>query len=147
MSGADEREIGVLDASVAVRWFISEAGSEQAVDLISRPIGWIAPHLLVTEVAAALRRNVVAGNLQTASAVAALDAFLQVVRDGILTFADDEALVGSALALALTSQHKLPDCLYLALAEREGAALATADRALARLAKERNVDVFLVPSA
>ncbi len=72
---------------------------------------------------------------------------LQNAKDGSLTFAEDETLILTALALALTAESNLPDCLYLALAEREGAALATADRALARLAERRNVNVHFIPSA
>jgi predicted nucleic acid-binding protein len=37
--------------------------------------------------------------------------------------------------------------MYLALAEREGAALATADGRLASLAKARGVEVWKVPAA
>ncbi|HEY6449298.1 MAG TPA: type II toxin-antitoxin system VapC family toxin [Candidatus Cybelea sp.] len=140
-------ELAVLDASVAVRWFVGEAGSEQAAELLTRPIGWLAPRLLTTEVAAALRRNVVAGKLRAEFAIQALEMLLQSAKNGSLTFAEDETLVLTALALALTTECKLPDCLYLALAEREGAALATANRALARLAQRRNVNVHFIPSA
>jgi predicted nucleic acid-binding protein len=37
--------------------------------------------------------------------------------------------------------------MYLALAEREGAVLATADARLASLAKSRGVEVWKVPAA
>ncbi|HEY6325264.1 MAG TPA: type II toxin-antitoxin system VapC family toxin [Candidatus Cybelea sp.] len=146
MPGVEEAQLAVLDASVAVRWLVPERGSGRAAELLNNPITWLAPRLLPTEVAAALRRNVVAGNLRAEFATAALDVLLQMPRDGLLTFADDENLVASALSLALTVDHKLPDGLYLALAEREGAALATADAALARLAERRNVRVYLVRS-
>jgi predicted nucleic acid-binding protein len=49
--------------------------------------------------------------------------------------------------LALTLRHKVPDCMYLALAERHGAGLCTADRRLAALAEGRGVATFLLPSA
>jgi predicted nucleic acid-binding protein len=47
----------------------------------------------------------------------------------------------------LSFDHKVPDCLYLALAEREGAFLASADRRLLTLTRQRGVDVAVVPSA
>jgi predicted nucleic acid-binding protein len=53
----------------------------------------------------------------------------------------DDRVVAQALRLALSLGHKVPDCLYLALAEREGASLATADARLARLAASRGVRV------
>jgi predicted nucleic acid-binding protein len=147
MPGDDTTELVVLDASVAVRWFVDEPGSERAAELLARPIAWLAPRLLVVEVAAALRRNVVAGNLRAEFAIQAVEALLQNARNGTLSFADDDTLVSSALALALTTAHKLPDCMYLTLAQREGAALATADGALARIATECRIDVLFVHAA
>ena len=55
----------VLDASVAVRWIVTEPGTEHATALLRQPIQWLAPRLMLTEVASALRRKVVAGELST----------------------------------------------------------------------------------
>jgi len=145
MPAAETLRAVVLDASVAVRWVIEEDGSAEAVILLNQEIGWIAPRLLLTEVASALRRKVADGAVEAALAGQALDTLLQAVADGIVHLADDERIVSQALLLAISLDHKLPDCMYLALAEREGAAIATADVRLARLARGRNVDVLLVP--
>ena len=145
MPAAETLRAVVLDASVAVRWVIEEDGSAEAVVLLNQEIGWIAPRLLLTEVASALRRKVADGAVEAALAGQALDTLLQAVADGIVHLADDEGIVSQALLLAISLEHKLPDCLYLALAEREGAAIATADVRLARSARGRNVDVLLVP--
>jgi predicted nucleic acid-binding protein len=145
MPAAETLRAVVLDASVAVRWVIEEDGSAEAVILLNQEIGWIAPRLLLTEVASALRRKVADGAVEAALAGQALDTLLQAVADGIVHLADDERIVSQALLLAISLEHKLPDCMYLALAEREGAAIATADVRLARLARGRNVDVLLVP--
>src|SRR5436305_1755707 len=77
----------------------------------------------------------------------ALNLLLDGAQDGLIHIADDETLVASALMLAISLKHRVPDCMYLALAEREGAALATADARLASLAKARGVDVWKVPAA
>jgi len=61
-----------------------------------------------------------------------------------LQFADDEKLIASALRLSLSLGHKVPDCLYLALAEREAATLVTADRVLVGIARRREVHVLLL---
>ena len=145
MPAAETLRAVVLDASVAVRWVIEEDGSAEAVILLNQEIGWIAPRLLLTEVASALRRKVADGAVEAALAGQALDTLLQAVADGIVHLDDDEGIVSQALLLAISLEHKLPDCMYLALAEREGAAIATADVRLARLARGRNVDVLLVP--
>lgn len=147
MPPADGVQVVVLDASVAVRWVVEEEGSDEAAALLERDVAWIAPRLLLTEAASALRRKVVDKVLAPATAGQALDALLQAVADGIVRLIDDERVIAAALLLAVSLQHTVPDCLYLALAEREGAGIATADDRLARLARRRGVDVLQVPSA
>jgi predicted nucleic acid-binding protein len=147
MPPADPVEVVVLDASVAVRWVVDEAGSDEAAALLERDVAWITPRLLLTEAASALRRKVADKALAPAAAAQSLDALLQAVADGVIRLIDDERVIAAALLLAISLQHKVPDCLYLALAEREGAAIATADDRLARLARSRGVDVLQVPHA
>jgi predicted nucleic acid-binding protein len=114
---------------------------------MSRAITWVAPRLLLTEVASALRRKVTGNELRVEHAVQAITILGQAAADGIVQFVQDEDLIASALMLALTLEHKVPDCMYLALAQREGAALATADRVLSRLAESQGTSVLPVPSA
>jgi len=139
--------LAVLDASVAVRWVVAERGSEEAAVLLARPVRWLAPRLMLTEAAGALRRKTAAAELDAAVAAQALDALVDGAEGGFIHIADDEILVASALMLAIDLKHRVPDCIYLALAEREGAALATADARLAALAKSRGVEVWKVPAA
>lgn len=137
----------VLDASVAVRWVVPEQGSEQAAELLTRPISWIAPRLMLTEVAGALRRKVVEGELRAELASQSLEALVRAVEEGTIRLVDDEEVVAAALLLALALGHKVPDCLYVAVAEHEGAGLVTADRRLEDLARRRGIACELVPSA
>ena len=139
--------LAVLDASVAVRWVVAERGSEEAAGLLGRPVGWLAPKLMLTEAAGALRRKTVGAELDATLASQALDALVDGAANGLIHLADDEHLIRAALMLAISLKHRVPDCMYLALAEREGAALATADTRLASLAKSRGVEVWKVPAA
>jgi predicted nucleic acid-binding protein len=138
-------QLVVLDASVAVRWVIDEEGSDEAAALLDRELAWITPRLLLTEVASALRRKVADAALSPAAAGQSLDTLLQAVADGVITLAEDERVIATALLLTMSLQHKAPDCVYLALAEREGASIATADDRLARLARSRGIAVLQVP--
>jgi len=147
MPPAEPPQTVVLDASVAVRWVVEETGSDEAAALLERDLSWIAPRLLLTEVASALRRKTTENLLDSAAASQAIDALLQAIADGVIHLAEDEYIIAQALLLAISLQNKLPDCLYLALAERNGAALATADSRLARLARSRGVTVFEVAHA
>jgi predicted nucleic acid-binding protein len=148
MPGAEAAPpVVVLDASVAVRWVVPEVGSEEADELLRRPLSWITPRLMLSEVSSALRRKAAAGELRVEHAAEALDTVLSAVASGTIRLADDEDLVAPALMMALSLGHTVPDCLYLVLAEREGAGLATADRKLGALARRRGIVAHLVPSA
>ena len=137
----------VLDASVAVRWIVPEEGGDEAVALLHGPVEWLAPRLLLTEAAGALRRKVAGGQLRAEHAPEALAVILALVERGSIQLAADEEFIDLALMLSLSLGHKLPDCVYLALAEHAGAGLATADRRLGTLAESRGVRMVLVPSA
>lgn len=139
--------VGILDASVVVKLVVTEVGTAESLAIIERPTRWLAPRLMVIEVASALRQKTVAEALSAVNAAAALSACLDAVADGVIGLADDEALAQAALNLALTLDHKVPDCLYLALAEREGAMLVSADRKLISLARRRGIEVIEVPAA
>ena len=57
-----------------------------------------------------------------------MDLWLQTRRDGVIGLVAEEADLVTALGLAMELSHPLQDCLYLALAERLGAPLVTADK-------------------
>ena len=147
MPGAEAARVAVVDASVAVKWVVDEPDSEAAAALLERPIRWVAPRLMLIEAAATLRRKVVQRELRPTSAAVSLRALLDGARRGVIRLVEDEHLVDAAFLLALELAHKLPDCLYLALAEREGCRLCTADGPLARMARARRVQVLGVGTA
>ena len=66
----------VVDASVAVRWVVPERGSDAAAALLEEPRTWLAPRLLMTEVASALRRKVAGHELTAPVAMGALAAIV-----------------------------------------------------------------------
>ena len=112
----------VVDASVAIKWFVNEDGSEAALALQGRDLA--APALLRIEAANVLR-TLVARKATTSEEALALFALLQAAP---VTLVDsDDALEARALELALVLGHPVYDCVYLALAERMGRTLVTAD--------------------
>jgi predicted nucleic acid-binding protein len=134
----------VLDASVAVSWIATEPGTAAAIALMRRPTRWLAPRLLLTEVAGALHRKIGERRIRDIAATEALDVLLNAVDRGEIQLAEDERFMAAALMLATLMSHKVADCVYVALAEHEGAALATADRRLASLAERRGVATTLL---
>ena len=65
--------IVVLDASVAVKWYVREQGSDQAVQLLDREdLHFVAPDLFRAEIANALLRQNRSGQLSEAALDSAL---------------------------------------------------------------------------
>ena len=118
----------VVDASVACKWFVEETGSEAADRLLASDLGLVAPELIVPEVCSALWRKSGSGEIDDAQAAAAVD--------DLLGFFDElvpaAGLAPRALAIARALAHPVYDCFYVALAERIGAPVITAEGALVR---------------
>ncbi|MDP2996794.1 MAG: type II toxin-antitoxin system VapC family toxin [Bryobacterales bacterium] len=121
----------VVDASVAVKWLLPEAGDVAARSLLSSGERLFGPALIRVEVAAAITRKSRFGEIESRDAETAVDLWLRAIADGVITLVPDEADLPRAVKLALALKHPLQDCLYLALAERLGATLTTADEKFA----------------
>jgi predicted nucleic acid-binding protein len=128
----------VLDASVTVKWFASEPGSAAARSLVHSDEELVAPELTQVEVASALVKKAIREQLHLEEAHEALTLWFEAINDGDIVLLPDADYLAAASELALQLAHPLADCLYLALAERLGVALITADRAFARRAARRS---------
>jgi predicted nucleic acid-binding protein len=118
--------IFVVDASVAVKWFINEPDRPAARRLLEPHGRLIAPDLIVAEVSSAMWKRVVAGEGDARQAplmASSLPRFFA----RLLPLAP---LAARALEIAAELRHPVYDCFYLALAEREETTLVTADRRL-----------------
>ena len=112
----------VVDASVAIKWLVDEPGSDAALALRGRDLA--APALLRIEAGNVLRTLAKRRVLNTEEAVELFRLF----QTAPVTIVDhDDALERRALEMALAIGHPVYDCVYLALAERMGRTLVTAD--------------------
>ena len=116
----------IVDASVAIKWFIDEPGSGAARRLWRGEPELLAPDLIVPDVCNAAWRKVRLDQCHPAQAqkIAAR------LRHGVLEFRPTAPLASRAVELALDLDHPVYDCFYLALAAAEKAELVTADRRL-----------------
>jgi predicted nucleic acid-binding protein len=116
----------IVDASIAIKWFIDEPGSDAARRLWQGESDLLAPDLIVPEVCNAAWRKVRLGQADPAQAMQ----IAARLRHGVLELQSTSALAPRAVELALELDHPVYDCFYLALAEAQRAALVTADRRL-----------------
>lgn len=124
----------VPDASVAVKWFIDEEGSENALRLkeffVDGEISLEAPSLLSYEVASALRFHPIVRmtRKQFLKAMQSL-AGLQITRD------PTRSEWAAAHALALESPISIYDSIYIGFATQRQSIMVTADEALIKKVK------------
>ena len=131
--------MAVIDASVAVRWFVSGPGSDMAASWLERQDS-IAPELICAEVGNALWRYRRAEVIDAAEARAIMGR----LPSSFVQLAPASELAGDALALAIECDHPIYDCFYLALARREKQQLVTLDRRLADIARGQDITVSLL---
>ncbi len=115
----------VIDASVACKWYLDETDSDKARKLVEGDGLLIAPDLVLAEVGNVLWKRRLRGEItqrQAEDAVWHLPAVL------FLIAATD--LLARALEIAVSLQHPIYDCFYVAAAERWNAPLVTDDQRL-----------------
>ncbi|WP_428376835.1 type II toxin-antitoxin system VapC family toxin [Lichenicoccus sp.] len=114
----------VIDASVAIKWVVEEAGTTAALAL--RRYRLSAPDLLIAECANILWKKVRRQEISLDEASLA---------GRLLEHADVELipmrrLLAPALRLAVQMDHPAYDCVYLSLAQSSGCSFVTADARL-----------------
>lgn len=119
----------VLDASVAVKWYFPETGSDDAIDILNdQATNLVAPDIFAVEVNAALVRK---GNMDKSQydgvclmiadfEVKLVDMYVELIRTSIAAHA-------KAASIALNIGHPLKDCIYIVLAMELGCQLVTCD--------------------
>jgi predicted nucleic acid-binding protein len=113
----------VCDASVIFKLVVAEEGSDQALHLAEN-YQIAVPEFLFLEIGNALWSRVRSGKSRAGDVpelLDDLDAFSFDIRSATL-------LVKPALSFAIRLDHPIYDCTYLALAERLGIPLITADQ-------------------
>lgn len=114
----------VVDASVAVKWFVPEIHSVPALRLLRKRFDLQAPELIQAEFGNILWKKCRAGELDGTTAGEILDNF----KRSPLVVHPHGAFMKLAWEIALKHRQTFYDSLYLALAMAEKARMVTADR-------------------
>lgn len=120
----------VLDSNIAVKWYLPEADSAKALQLLadfqSNVHELISPDILLVEFAHAMtraeRQNIIAVGDSDLHLVNLISVFIPLVAY--------QPLLRRAVAISSAVRIGVYDCLYVALAEREKCELLTADAKL-----------------
>lgn len=115
----------VVDASVAVKWLVVEEDSADARGLLDDE-ELHAPRLLVSEVANAVWRKVRLDQVDGRAA----GQLLATISDMPVRWHADETICADAIRLAIAHDRPVYDLMYLALAQRLGVRVVTADQRL-----------------
>lgn len=114
----------MVDASVAVKWLVDEAYSENAARLLNDGLTLVAPELLYAEVANALWALCRRGDIGAPNVAEALETMKGAP---IAVPSSLRQLAAAAGRLAMDLDHSVYDCFYLALAIQEQYPVVTAD--------------------
>ena len=116
----------VVDASVAVKWFIPEAHADDAERVLAGDHELLAPDLIWPEVANALWKKCSRGELGSVAATSILRDFARFP----LVIQPAAHFIETALDIAVRRAYTVYDSLYLAVALARRCSLVTADRKL-----------------
>jgi predicted nucleic acid-binding protein len=130
----------VIDASVAVKWFIPEIYSEKAILLLNNSITFLAPSLIYAEVGNILWKKLRIKELAQDEAQGILNDFKKIPFE----IDDNQSLLEIAWYIATNYQRSFYDSLYLALAYTEKCKFVTADQAFVNALKPTDLNTFVL---
>lgn len=130
----------VIDASVAVKWFIQEDRAAEAQRVLNADADLIAPTSILFEVFHALWEAARIRRIPPNRLAELAD----VVPTPFAALTPIEHLYAAAAALARTQPLAIYDCAYVALAQREHAELVTADERMFAVARKARVKAHLL---
>jgi predicted nucleic acid-binding protein len=133
----------VVDASIAIKWFVAEPDSDVADRLLQQRIDLHAPILLMSEFANGLWKNFRKELIDRVQA----EASLRSIRRTIAHWHATEPMLDRALELSLRLDHPIYDFIYAALAERNGLQCVTADRRFMRTIEKTEYAKWVVDLA
>jgi predicted nucleic acid-binding protein len=114
----------VVDANVAIKWFVPEPLRPEARRLLGGAHLLTAPNFILIECGSIIWKKCRRGEMTRPEG----DTALAALRSGLLDLTPTAPLVGRALAIAHEIGHPFYDCIYLAAVEAAGDSVVTADR-------------------
>jgi predicted nucleic acid-binding protein len=114
----------VIDASVAIKWYLPEDHTDAALTVVSEDITIHAPELLISEFGNTLWKKIRRGDLEIDKAQTIAAAMLR----RRISYHPLRPLLSGSLAEASTTSIPVYDWMYIVLARSLGCKFVTADR-------------------
>jgi predicted nucleic acid-binding protein len=139
----EKSQIFILDASVAVKWYVKEEMRDIALklrkDFVSDLIDLEAPNLILYEIGNALRHH------PGSTAIDCTEAVQQLRNIGIILHELNDNLIDESASLSYKENITFYDAAYVALAKTLGTKLVTADTNLfEKLSRENKSRIMLL---
>jgi predicted nucleic acid-binding protein len=129
----------IVDASVAVKWFLQESDSAAALALRGRD-SLIAPDFILLETHYVVWRSWRRGE----TTFDAVEGVIKALNEAFEHIEQSTTLLADAARISLGMTHPIYDCLYIAHAQRERATLITADEKQFAVARKAKISVELL---
>jgi predicted nucleic acid-binding protein len=130
----------IVDASVAAKWVLPEAGTERAILLRQQARPFIAPTLVIAEVGNAIWKRAMRDEISPSDAFAALRAAINLFAELV----ELSELDRRAMRLSFDLRHPIYDCFYIALALGRKVELVTADARMFAAATQADARVVML---
>ena len=135
----------VVDSSVLAKYILREEGWEAARAILASPARLVTLDLAVKEVLNAIwKHTLLFRRISVEHALEKAELLIKFVKSGGVELADQESLLHDAFRIALETGLTVYDSLFIALARRKSAILATCDSKQADAASKLGIQVNLV---
>ena len=134
----------VVDASVVIRWFVPVQDSQEALNILAMDRKLVAPMIAKFEIAGALVRWAQTSEIGKSNSSKNLQQWLEAISSNVLRLEDDPIDLSVGAELAVRIDHSVAECIYLAMANRLGVPLVTANDTFAIKAKKVCRPVFSI---
>lgn len=130
----------VVDASVAIKWFLPEIHGEAALRLLEGQYALRAPDLIFSEFGNVLWKRFRKGQISRKEAIVTTEALLALP----LQVESSQSLIPAALEIACSAHRTVYDSLYLAVAIAYQCRVVTADSKLHNALKKGALSAYLL---
>lgn len=134
----------IIDASIAVKWFLPEGLSQAATGLLTCNKKLLAPSILLNEVTSAIAKASRLERVKPEEAMDMITRWVGMLDRHIISLIDTKEIFDKAVCLCLELKHPFHDCFYLAAALQFNTSLATTDKRLIEQANKIDVDIFCI---